>query len=223
MRLGTRLLMIVAAGTLSSVGLVGLSTTAASADACATPGQTCATISPAPIVNGANQNTYVAGTTVSITVPPNTEFATQGGQTVAILMCADEGGLTANLPTDATNCDGLTLNTDNGSFFVHTDGSFSTQDPYVIYKLPDTASLKENPNQLPKCDATDACVLFIGVDQTNFSLPHVFSPPFYVVSATQGVPESHFALELPLAALAMLAAASGVLVWRRRRHQELVA
>ncbi|HEV2362474.1 MAG TPA: Ig-like domain-containing protein, partial [Acidimicrobiales bacterium] len=75
--------------------------------------------------------------------------------------------------------------------FVNSDGSIDYGPAtsgggsgYTVYQLPSKA-LGEVSTQQPKCDATDACVIFVGEDQTNFSLPNTFSAPFYMSGSTK--------------------------------------
>ncbi len=208
LHLGIKLGVMAGVGALSLAVLAGPGALVAGADSCSAGSQSCATITPAP----GSGSTYADQTVVKIVVPANTDFTP--GQTIEILECADPGATAANLPTDDTTCDGLTVNGD--TLYVRGDGDF-TESAYTLFQLPSSA-LKEPSNSQPVCNLTNACVLFIGQDYTNFSLPHVFSQPFYMASTSAVVPESHFAIELPLAAVVVLAAGGGLLVWRRRRH-----
>jgi hypothetical protein len=209
-RYARKLLLLAGAGALSLAILAGPGALVAGADSCSAGSQSCATIAPSP----GTGSTYADQTGVQIVVPANTDFTP--GQTIDIVECADPGGTAANLPTDDTSCDGLTVNGD--TVYVRGDGDF-TESSYTLYSLPSSV-LKEGPSYTPVCNATNACVLFIGQDYTNFSLPHVFSQPFYMTGGVPpvAVPESHFAIEMPLSALVVLTSGGGLLVWRRRRH-----
>jgi hypothetical protein len=95
---------------------------------------------------------------------------------VQILQCADPMGLPANLPVDASTCEGTTIsplpvNTD-------TQGRFST--PYVL----STLTTRGGRSSIV-CDASNYCVLWVGVDynQQFTSGPHAFSRPFEISPA----------------------------------------
>jgi hypothetical protein len=54
---------------------------------------------------------------------------------------------------------------------------------YPIYALPDAPTFGENPDQTPVCGVgNNACVLYIGPAQSDFSKPHLFSAAFYVLA-----------------------------------------
>jgi hypothetical protein len=95
---------------------------------------------------------------------------------VVILECADPGGTAANLPTAFIDCDGNTIQGDTVS--VQANGSFA-ESSYTIYSLPNSV-LGESSTNVPVCSASQACVLFVGEDQNDFSKPKVFSAPFFV-------------------------------------------
>jgi hypothetical protein len=92
---------------------------------------------------------------------------------VQILQCSDPGGLSANLPTDPSSCDGATVN----PLPVRTDsgGNFSVH--YVVSAL----SMRFGTSNI-NCDATNFCVLWAGEDynQAFTSGTHAFSTPFEV-------------------------------------------
>lgn len=135
----------------------------------------------APVVTVAPSGPFTSGQTVSITVGPNGYFTPHSR--VNVLECSDPGGSTANLPKDVTTCDGDTIQGD--SILVTSDGSFSDKS-YPIYSTPN-AVLGEQPNGQPVCNQTNACVLYIGQDQNDFTAPKVFSSSFLVTpSASSG-------------------------------------
>jgi hypothetical protein len=102
---------------------------------------------------------------------------------LTVIQCADPGGKQADLPTAyLNNCDSTTVQT--GSLLVQSNGSFDLRS-YTIYSLP-SAALDEQPTWTPVCNATHACVLYVGEDYNDFSLPKVFSHPFYVTSGGSG-------------------------------------
>jgi hypothetical protein len=95
---------------------------------------------------------------------------------VQILQCADPMGLPANLPVDASTCEGTTIN----PLPVNTDaqGRFTT--PYVL-----SALTTQGGKSSIVCDASNYCVLWVGQDynQQFTSGPHAFSRPFEISPA----------------------------------------
>ena len=107
-------------------------------------------------------------------VGPNGYFTPH--ERVNILECADPGGSAANLPKDISTCDGNTVQGD--TILIAGDGSFSESN-FRVYLLPSLA-LGEQSNYQPICNRTNACVLFVGQDQNDFTAPKVFSAPFLI-------------------------------------------
>jgi hypothetical protein len=167
-------------------------------------------LTPAPV--GGPPGSYADQQSVNLSVAANTTFTP--GATINVLECADPGGSTANLPTDSSTCDGNTIQ--GPTVIVGSDGSFSLTG-YTIYALP-SSSLGESSSGQPKCNATNACVLFVGQDQNDFTQPKTFSAPFFV-GPTASTPESPLAIALPLGGLGVLAVGT-VLVYRRRNGAE---
>jgi hypothetical protein len=94
---------------------------------------------------------------------------------IQIIECADPGGTVANLPLDASQCDGTTVN--GNQITPSSGGSFT--DHYGVQTLSTTSGSNIN------CDATDYCVLWVGTDyNSDFSDPanQTFSAPFLVTS-----------------------------------------
>jgi hypothetical protein len=120
---------------------------------------------------------YADGQTIDISAGPNAFFTF--GNLVNILECGDPGGKTANLPRDESDCDGLTIQPTTVA--INHDGSFSLKG-YVVYALPNTKVLEEPKDSLPICNATHACVLYVGENQSDFTEHHEFSAPFFVGS-----------------------------------------
>jgi len=118
------------------------------------------------------------GESISVSVGPNGVFTPHSH--VNILECADPGGTAAHLPTDESTCDGNTIQSD--TILVGADGSFS-ESSYTLYALPSSA-LGEQSNDQPVCNATNACVLYIGQDQGDFTAPKIFSAPFALEPGT---------------------------------------
>lgn len=120
--------------------------------------------------------TYHNGQRISLSVGPNKYFTKY--LRIIIIECADPGGQTASLPRSDVTCDGNTVQ--SGSVLVNQDGSFSDPD-YQLFSLPNT-ELGEAYDGLPVCNQTHSCVLYVGLDQTNFNAPKIFSPPFTIVA-----------------------------------------
>ncbi len=126
-----------------------------------------------------------------------------------IIECSDPGGLSTNLPSDAsTGCDGTTVNGTQ----INTDASGNFSASYSISALSATGNSNIN------CDATDFCVLWVGQDFNNSFLsgPHAFSRPFEVQAPTATTPEAPLAIALPVCAAGVV---GGFLFLRRRRSR----
>jgi len=136
----------------------------------------------APVVTVTPGAPYSDGQTLTVSVGANTVFTPHAK--VNILECADPAGTPANLPVDDSTCDGNTVQ--GNTLIVQNDGSFSEQS-YVIYQLPST-TLGELANGQPVCNATQACVLYVGQDENDFSAPKVFSAPFFVIGTSAQTP-----------------------------------
>ena len=146
-----------------------------------------------PVITGTSTSsgspalpTYTDQQIVEVSAPANTTFT--HNQALNILECADPGGTSGNLPTSDATCDGNTIDGDNivvaadGSFDDVAGGDGGSNSGYQLYLLP-SAALSEGTSGQPKCDATDACVLYIGTNQNDFTQPHVFSAPFYMAAS----------------------------------------
>jgi LPXTG-motif cell wall-anchored protein len=96
---------------------------------------------------------------------------------------------------------------------------------YTINTLPTNIEPKDG---LPVCNATHACVLYVGQNQNNFEKPHVWSAPFYVgtgvdAAGTSGVvtgsgsgSSAPLIVGIVVAALVLLA---GSYLWLRHRKR----
>jgi hypothetical protein len=95
-------------------------------------------------------------------------------RTIQVEECA---GTVDNPPTDNTACDGVTLDsstdTDPGGLYANSG--------YTVYTRP--SSLLPSPATIT-CDAGHACVLYVGVDQNNFSAAHAFAALTFSDSVT---------------------------------------
>jgi hypothetical protein len=115
--------------------------------------------------------------------------------TIQIEECA---GTVASPPTDNTTCDAFSLDTqatsDGSGSFVNAPGDAAGDTGFKLYTLGVPGSTR--PGSTIRCDFTHACVLYIGVDQNNFSSAHVFvdlafaPPPPTVVAPTSPTPQS---------------------------------
>jgi len=110
---------------------------------------------------------------VEVEVPANSIL--QPGQRADILMCSDPGGSASQLPVDDTSCAGITLNV--GRTLDIEPGGKVDKPGYVMYRLPNQLEPKDS---VPVCNATHACVLYVGQDQNDFDRPFVWSTPFHV-------------------------------------------
>ena len=100
------------------------------------------------------------GQTVTVSasgLPPN--------RTIQVEECA---GTVDNPPTDNTSCDGVTL---DSSTDTDASGAYANSG-YTVYTRP--SSLLASPATIT-CDAGHPCVLYVGVDQNNFSSAHAFA------------------------------------------------
>lgn len=146
----------------------------------------------------------------------------------AIIECEDPGGTTANLPTQASNCES---GTEDQSVPQSSDGSFNDSG-YQVYTLPNTSF---SPTTfVGGCGlAPNYCV--IGIFATDpysggfgTANPHLWSAPFQVqqqgahnsgTNPGDGTPEVPLAIGLPLAGLA----AFGAWTIRSRRRSSRAA
>jgi len=159
---------------------------------------------------------FASGQNVEVSIPANSVLTP--GSTVYALECSDPGGLSANDPTNVTDCDPNTV----ASFSpVGLDGSVRfTQ--YTIFALPDTIVLAEPASGTPVCNPSSECVLYVGLSSDGDpTQPHYFSQPFYVSANVDdggenpgdGTPEAPLPLALPLLATGIV---GGTFVLRRR-------
>jgi hypothetical protein len=135
---------------------------------------------PALALNGSTTvSSFHDGQTITVAMGPNKVFKPL--IRVDILMCNDPGGKASALPKSFSACDEDTIQGD--SVIPKADGSFKEK-AYMIFRLPSRA-LGETTYWPTRCDSTHQCVLFVGEDQNNFSLPKVFSHPFVVTGGTK--------------------------------------
>jgi hypothetical protein len=187
--------------------------------------------SAVPIGTVASGAAFSSGQQIDVVIPANSVF-TNPNQNINILQCAAPNGVP---PTTPNSCDGNTINGE--SLDPNADGSFDYQSfsgsAYTVYNLPDKPELGENPGGVT-CGNTAAteCILYIGVNQLDFTQPHVWSQPFFISPATgadaadngtnpgdgsqpgAATPEVPLAILLPVAAMGLI---GGTVVIRRRR------
>jgi LPXTG-motif cell wall-anchored protein len=133
-----------------------------------------------PAVSLSPTGSFHNGEAISVTIGPNSLFTPNAH--VNILECADPGGTVANLPRDASTCDGNTIQGD--TVLIAPNGSFS-ESAYTLFALP-SSTLGEQAHNQPVCNASNPCVLYVGQNQEDFTAPKVFSAPFSIspLSAT---------------------------------------
>jgi hypothetical protein len=125
-----------------------------------------------------------AASTPSATVSPSSGLI--DGQHVAItgagfppnkgfIQVEECTGTASNPPADNTACEGDTLDvqagTDVQGNYSNVPGDARGHTGYVVYALP--SPLIDAPTTIT-CDATHPCVLYVGVDQNDFTQPHSF-------------------------------------------------
>ena len=162
---------------------------------------------------------FDSGQEIIVSVPANSVFTPT--HDIQIQECAAPDGA---VPTGPGACDPKTTQA-NGTIFPDQDGSIYFN-AYIVYALPDSQYLLEGPTSSPVCGDTAAseCVLYIGVDPTDFTQPHVFSQPFLVKADPgdgghdpgDGTPEVPVAVMLPVAAMGVI---GGAVLFRRRRSR----
>jgi hypothetical protein len=145
--------------------VVGVGTTAVVVSGIAFAQQSVSLSPAGPYANG--QSVTVSGSGFT-GIPPSG---------LQIIECADPGGTTANLPTDAsTGCDGTTVS-GNQITPDPTTGDFTT-----TYQV---STLSVSSGSTINCDTSDDCVLWVGEDYNTMFLngPHAFSPAFLFSAA----------------------------------------
>jgi hypothetical protein len=176
---GARFSVRIVQGCVSAAILASVAVFAAQFASAAVP-----SVTVTPAKGGPPSGPFADGSTLSIAVASNSYFTPNSR--IIIIECADPGGTVANLPTDASTCDGGTVQGD--TVLVDKNGAFS-ESSYTVFGLPSSA-LAEQKNHLPVCDASHSCVLFIGQDQNDFTQPKLFSAPFTVTASTSAAATS---------------------------------
>ena len=159
--------------------------------------------------------TFTDGQQINISMGQNGVFSPDdalGGEVTAV-ECAYNG----SNPTDFANQCSAQTTDGHWPISVNADGSFdftaNSGAKQTVYGLPDSTF----PAATIHCDATHACVWWIGEDPTGgfTSSPHVFSRPFNV-GPTTATPESPLTVALPVVGAAVVAGAAFLAVRRRR-------
>jgi hypothetical protein len=176
---------------------------------------------------------FSSGQLINIVVPTNSVFTATASTNLNIEECAAPNGV---IPTLPSACDGNTIQ--GPSLKVNSDGSINfqteTHSLYTVYALPDSLNLGETSGVPCGDTAATECILYIGQNQNDFTAPHVWSQPFFILANTDDggenpsdgtgtqppaqTPEVPLAIILPGAALALF---GGTFVVRRRRQQQL--
>ena len=202
-----------AIGATAAIGVLALSGTAG-ADL-TTNQQIQAAIAQSPFTAGIP---FASGQNIEVKVPANTLLPRTAA--MHILECAAGAGGTP--PSGTPVCDNNTIypNTVTPST---SDGSMDIKD-FTVFALPSPALLEGASNPVICGGASSPCILYIGQDQTNPALPHVWSQAFQVqikdanetgtVNPGDGTPEVPLAIGLPLAAAGIV---GGSVLFRRRR------
>ena len=128
-------------------------------------------------------SSYTDAQQVNLSIGSNSVFSpsdSHGGAIAAIECEYNNGSGGAGDPPNDNFCNAQTAGPDfpftvqsNGSFDYTTD---TGGDTLGLYAQPDSTF----PGAAITCNATHACVMYVGEDYTNFTAPHVFSNPFYV-------------------------------------------
>jgi Big-like domain-containing protein len=117
---------------------------------------------------------FSSGQQITVTVPSNSLFV--ASNSIHIVECAAPNGV---VPSVASACDGNTIQGDT----IHplANGSF-TYTAYDVVATPDP--FNGDTSGSPVCGSTSAteCILYIGLDQTNFTANHVWSQFFSVAA-----------------------------------------
>jgi len=132
-------------------------------------------------------------------------------------------GTLANPPKDNTPCQGLTLNTESvtnlkGAFVNEPKDPSGLTGGYRILTLPQ----KKFSPYPPDCDKTHPCGLFIGVDETDFTQPHLFVPfSFAGAPGQKSAGSSSAPIAIAVVVVLVLAGVAFVVLRRRRSHRAI--
>lgn len=157
------------------------------------------------------------GERIDLAMGPNSIFSPKdhlGGDIEAIL-CEYTTGFSPGDPPSANFCDSQSLAGD-WPYTVHSDGSFD----YTVDNSGDKVTMFQLPGKFLsvstiKCDATHACVWYVGENYNDFTTPHVFSNPFYASPAPASGGSSPW---LVILLVVVVVGGAGGALWNRRRH-----
>ena len=165
---------------------------------------------------------FSSGQQITVSVPANTLLP--HNTSIHILQCVAGPGGTP--PTGTPNCDVLTQYPNTAT--VGSDGSLNITD-FNVFALPSPALGETASNPTVCGSSATPCILYIGPDQTNPALPHVWSQSFQVAikdaaelgsNPGDGTPEVPLAIGLPLAAAGLV---GGTVLFRRRKAARAAA
>ena len=164
--------------------------------------------------------TFTDGEQVDLAIGANSVFSTSdrlAGDIEAIECAYRAASGRPGDPPSAEFCDAQTTPGDF-PYSVRQGGSFdyvvdNRGDHVTIFALPDTAL----PTSTISCDATHACVWYVGENYNNFTAPHVFSNPF-LVGPKASAGGSGSSSTIIIVVVIVVAAAIAVVVMRRRRR-----
>lgn len=94
-----------------------------------------------------------------------------------VLTAEECSGTTSSPPTDNSSCNGTTE-----TLSPLTDASGATTFNTRVFVLPDASAAFHN--SLINCDANNPCVLYVGVDATDFTQPKAFVNLGFATAAT---------------------------------------
>jgi Bacterial Ig-like domain (group 1) len=157
-----------------TIGVVGIAGADAPTEGSIVPS------SAVPIGTVAAGTPFSSGQNINVVVPANSVFQSTT-QDINILECSAPNGVP---PTSPSACDGNTIN--GPTVTPNSDGSIdfeaATGSAFPVRALPDP-NLFETSSGVP-CGNTAAteCILYIGVQQGDFTQPHVWSQPFAVTA-----------------------------------------
>jgi Bacterial Ig-like domain (group 1)/Bacterial Ig-like domain (group 3)/Putative Ig domain len=174
-----------AAATLMAAAVLSLVGVMAPAGATGSPSGSILPSSAVPNETYTANAPFSSGQLIDVQVPANSIFTSNNS--IRIIECSAPGGV---IPTDTSECDGPTIQ--GPTVHPRSDGSIDLvaqhYGAYNVYALPDALSLGEQNG--PVCNQTTECILFIGVDQSDFTAPHYWSQPFYVAPNSDDLGEN---------------------------------
>jgi len=163
--------------------------------------------------------TFGDGELVDMAMGPNSVFSPRdalGGDIEAIECEYNNGsGLPGDPPNALDFCDAQTIGADF-PFTVESNGAFdymaeSDGGRMKVFALPG----KYLKTATITCNATHACVWYVGENYNSFASPHLFSNPFYVAAAPSS-PSSFPTLVVVLVVVIVVLGMAAYVVVRRR-------